>query len=75
MARCNQTGYYEDERDFREEDARLEAAEAKREARFEAQAEEMLANMWDGFAMPDDYRAIALGMARELGKQINKERA
>jgi len=73
MPRCPQTGYYEDEHSYMEEDRRIEAVERDREARFEAQAEEMLETMWVGFEMPTDYRELAIGMAREFGKHINKE--
>ena len=52
------TGYYETEEGYMAEDRRLEAEERDREDRFEAKAEEMLANQWAG----TDYRALAIGM-------------
>lgn len=42
------TGYYEDEYSFFAHDRELELAAQNREDRLEAQAEEMLAGLWEG---------------------------
>jgi hypothetical protein len=46
--RDSETGYYDDEVSFFAHDWATERAEAQREARFEAEADEMLGTLWLG---------------------------
>jgi len=46
--RDSETGYYDDEVSFFDHDWATERAEAQREARFEAEADEMLGTLWVG---------------------------
>jgi hypothetical protein len=55
----NETGYYDNETNFSNHDAQVEAKQRERDDRFEYEAEAMLANAWEGETEID--RATRLG--------------
>ena len=45
---CSETGYYDNELNFSNHDAEIDARERNREDRFEHEAQEMLERLWEG---------------------------
>jgi len=64
---------YQENTEEPNDEGREQAQIADAEARFEHEAAEMLTHMWAGFEMPDGYRELAMGMARDLGRQTLAE--